>query len=177
MAMTIDSAGNASVSLSDVSDGTTIELGDFSVGNVGLGSFYVLLGQEEGSPKQAQYTGFTEAGWFSADLSPDYCSPQGSGTFYDDFAADTSLNSDCWSTSGRRHFSTWRHVWQPGGQLFRPRPELHKRDGNDLGRSRWGRLLRPAIHLCLYGTVQFRDDGHRYGLGRQRICRLPGGWC
>jgi Bacterial Ig-like domain (group 3) len=100
VAMTIDSAGNASVSLSDASDGTTIELGDFSVGNVGLGPFYVLLGQEEGSPKQAQYTGFTEAGWFSADLSPDYCSPQGSGTFYDDFAADTSLNSDCWSTSG-----------------------------------------------------------------------------
>ncbi len=100
VAMTIDSAGNASVSLSDVFEGTTTPLGDFSIGNVGLGSFYVLLGQQEGNTKQAQETGFTEAGWFSADLSPDYCSPQSSGTFYDNFAGDTSLNSACWSTSG-----------------------------------------------------------------------------
>ena len=100
VAMTIDSAGNASVSLADDFGGTTTQLGDFSVGNVGLGSFYILLGQQEGNANQAQITGFTEAGWFSADLATDYCSPQGAGTFYDNFAGDTSLGSDCWSTSG-----------------------------------------------------------------------------
>ena len=100
VAMTIDSGGNASVSLSDVFEGDTTQLGDFSVGNVGLGSFYVLLGQQEGNLKQAQFTGSTEAGWFSADLSPNYCSPQAAGTFTDNFATDTSLNSACWSTSG-----------------------------------------------------------------------------
>ena len=57
VAMTIDSGGNASVSLSDVFEGDTTQLGDFSVGNVGLGSFYVLLGQQEGNLKQAQFTG------------------------------------------------------------------------------------------------------------------------
>ena len=100
VAMTIDSGGNASVSLSDVFEGDTTQLGDFSVGNVGLGSFYVLLGQQEGNLKQAQFTGSTEAGWFSADLSPNYCAPQAAGTFTDNFATDTSLNSACWSTSG-----------------------------------------------------------------------------
>ncbi len=55
--MTIDSGGNASVSLSDLFDGNTTQLGDFSVGNVGLGSFYILLGQQESNYKQAQYYG------------------------------------------------------------------------------------------------------------------------
>ena len=81
VSMTVDSGGNASVSLSDVFDGNTTQLGDFSVGNVGLGSFYILLGQQESNLKQAQFTGSTEAGWFSADLSPNYCSPQGSRHF------------------------------------------------------------------------------------------------
>ena len=88
------------MSLRDVFEGTTTELGDFSVGQVGLGSFYVLLGQQEGNTTQAPFTGFTEAGWFSADLSPNYCAPQSGGTFYDNFTTDTSLNAACWSTSG-----------------------------------------------------------------------------
>ncbi len=98
--MTIDSSGDASVSLRDVFEGTTTELGDFSVGQVGMGSFYVLLGQQEGNTTQAPFAGSTEAGWFSADLSPNYCSPQSGGTFYDNFTTDTSLNAGCWSTSG-----------------------------------------------------------------------------
>ena len=85
IAMSIDTYGYGSVS---VNGGARI-----SVGYVGLGSFDVLLGQRELNTLTA---GGEDGGWFSAGLTPNYCSNY---NFSDDFANDTSLNTSCWQAA------------------------------------------------------------------------------
>ncbi len=102
VAMTIDASGEASVLVSVLESGSTTPtpLGDFVVGNVGLGSYYAVLSQNSGSV--AGPTGILnlETAWYYADLSPNYCSPGGSGSFFDNFTTDTALDQNCWSNSG-----------------------------------------------------------------------------
>ena len=92
------SAGDATVSLSTSAtyQGAPTSAVQYSVGHVGLGSYYVVIGQQQGNETMDSQQ---DSGWYVADLSPGYCSAT-SGTFYDDFATDTGLNSSCWATSG-----------------------------------------------------------------------------
>ncbi|MGC9961907.1 MAG: Ig-like domain repeat protein, partial [Acidimicrobiales bacterium] len=85
IAMSIDTYGYGSVS---VNGGPQI-----SVGYIGLGSFDVLLGQRE---LNTLIPGGQDGGWFSAGLTPNYCSAY---NFSDDFANDGSLNASCWQAA------------------------------------------------------------------------------
>ena len=86
ISMSIDASGDGSVMLNG---GTP-----HSVGHVGAGPFYVLLGQHEAVPSDTSGSA-NEANWFSASLNTTCGSTNG---FSDDFADDTSLNLNCWQT-------------------------------------------------------------------------------
>ena len=89
------------MSLRDVFEGTTTELGDFSVGQRRAG-----LVLRAARPAGGQYqSGASLQASLRRVGSPPICRriiarPRARGTFYDNFATDTSLNAACWSTSG-----------------------------------------------------------------------------
>ena len=64
--LSVDGSGNGTVTVTS-SGGS----GSASLGNVGTGPFYVVLGQHEGTPAAAGANG---ANWYSASLSPDVVS-------------------------------------------------------------------------------------------------------
>ncbi len=95
--MSVDSSGNATVSVTiPFESGTGTQ---YSIGNVGTGPFYLMLGQDEGTPNakvladqasSPESANLTE--WESAKLN--YCSTT---ALADDFSADQAL-SNCWET-------------------------------------------------------------------------------
>ena len=95
--MSIDASGNATVSVAiPFQTGTGTQ---YTIGNVGTGPFYLLLGQDEGTPNAKvlmDQATFPESAnltdWESAELN--YCSTT---ALADDFAADQAL-SNCWET-------------------------------------------------------------------------------
>ena len=120
MTISVDASGNvtasAYVSNEDRQPGT-----QYPVGNIGTGPFYLLLGQDEGTPNAkvlADQSSFAEQAnwvdWYSAEFSN--CPTT---SLADDFTADSSLPS-CWVTGtqeiARRGVGVGRHI----GAAFAP---------------------------------------------------------
>ena len=137
-----------------------------SVGHVGAGPFYVLLGQHEAVPSDTSGSA-NEANWFSASLNTTCGSTNG---FSDDFAADTSLNMNCWQT-GTPILSTIATDVGDASSGDAPARFQRRRHGHA------GCVEQPDVHRHpvdngLFSPVRFPGDGEGHPVRRQLLCHL-----